>query len=132
MNTNKNNSINNDFYTDIKTILHKARHSAFKAVNFFMVEAYWNIGKRIVDEEQKGEKHENKLRSLIKPITSNCIQLMKIIGKITIDLFRNLRLLPYYFVARLFVMLIYATINSCFSLHVRAFLMPKYSGKKEV
>jgi hypothetical protein len=65
--------------------LYKARHNAFKAVNFFMVEAYWNIGKRIVDEEQKSEKHENKLRSLIKPITSNCIQLMNIIGKITIS-----------------------------------------------
>ena len=56
MSTKKNQTINNDFYIDIKTILHKARHNAFKAINFFMVDAYWNIGKRIVDEEQKGEK----------------------------------------------------------------------------
>lgn len=52
----KNKIINNDFYIDIKTILHKARHNSFKAINFFMVDAYWNIGKRIIEEEQKGEK----------------------------------------------------------------------------
>ena len=53
----KNNieTSNNHFYHNIKTILQEARDSAYKQVNFIMVEAYWHIGQQIVEEEQKGE-----------------------------------------------------------------------------
>lgn len=40
--------------SEIREIVHAARAKAFQAVNFAMVEAYWSIGKRIVEEEQKG------------------------------------------------------------------------------
>jgi predicted nuclease of restriction endonuclease-like (RecB) superfamily len=63
-----------DFYTEIKTILHTARNKAFKSVNFLMVEAYWNIGRRIVEEEQQGEKRAeygaHLLRDLAKFLTA--------------------------------------------------------------
>ncbi len=39
---------------EIKTILAVARQKAVTAVNFAMVEAYWLMGKRIVEEEQNG------------------------------------------------------------------------------
>ena len=55
---------NNDFYQDIKIILQTARNNAYKSVNFIMVEAYWNIGKKIVEVEQNGEtkaKYGSKL-----------------------------------------------------------------------
>jgi len=39
---------------EIREIVRAARTKAFQAVNFAMVEAYWLIGKRIVEEEQKG------------------------------------------------------------------------------
>jgi len=42
-------------YESIKTILLSARDRAYRQVNFTMVEAYWNIGKQIVEEEQNGE-----------------------------------------------------------------------------
>lgn len=42
------------FIQDIKEILLKARMKTFQAINSSMVEAYWNIGKRIVLEEQNG------------------------------------------------------------------------------
>lgn len=42
-------------YEEIKIILHKARHSAYRTVNFAMVIAYWEIGKRIVEAEQGGK-----------------------------------------------------------------------------
>ena len=42
------------FHTDIKAILEQARSKARSAVNFAMVEAYWLIGQRIVQEEQRG------------------------------------------------------------------------------
>lgn len=43
------------FYQDIKTILEQARGKARSAVNSAMVEAYWLIGQRIVEEEQQGQ-----------------------------------------------------------------------------
>ena len=42
------------FYADIKDILAQARNKAQSAVNSAMVEAYWLIGQRIVQEEQQG------------------------------------------------------------------------------
>jgi len=50
------NKITNNFYSDVKEILAQARSRAYNAVNTAMVEAYWLIGKRIVEEEQKGEE----------------------------------------------------------------------------
>lgn len=41
-------------YDSIRTVLDKARTNAYRAVNFAMVEAYWQIGRLIVDEEQHG------------------------------------------------------------------------------
>ena len=63
----------NSFYHDIKSILQTARDNAYKSVNFIMVEAYWNIGKKIVEVEQNGEtkaKYGSKLISeLSKQLT---------------------------------------------------------------
>ncbi len=52
--------IDNTFYNDIRAILHQARNKAYSSVNSAMVEAYWSIGKRIVDEEQKGREGKGK------------------------------------------------------------------------
>ena len=35
--------------------MNDAKSNAFRAVNFTMVESYWNIGRLIVEEEQKGK-----------------------------------------------------------------------------
>ena len=43
------------FHADIKSILESARTKARSAVNAAMVEAYWLIGQRIVQEEQLGQ-----------------------------------------------------------------------------
>ena len=62
----------NLFHADIRHILQSARNKAYTAVNSAMVEAYWLIGKRIVEEEQKGEKKakygERLLESLSKEL----------------------------------------------------------------
>lgn len=42
-------------YTDIKELLEVARSRAYISVNSIMVETYWKIGQRIVEEEQGGE-----------------------------------------------------------------------------
>ena len=48
-------NIEQSFIKDIKVIIEGARDKAYAAVNFSMVEAYWYVGRRIVEEEQKGE-----------------------------------------------------------------------------
>ncbi len=42
------------FFTDIAQILHKGRTAAYRAVHSAMVETYWRMGQRIVEEEQQG------------------------------------------------------------------------------
>lgn len=42
-------------YTDIKELLEIARSKAYHTVNSIMVETYWKIGQRIVEEEQAGK-----------------------------------------------------------------------------
>jgi hypothetical protein len=59
----------NSFYHDIKSILQTARDNAYKSVNFIMVEAYWNIGKKIVEVEQKGETKAKYGSNLISELS---------------------------------------------------------------
>ena len=42
---------NDNLYQSVKNILQAARDNAYRQVNFIMVEAYWNIGKQIAEEE---------------------------------------------------------------------------------
>ena len=42
-------------YSRVRQILETARSSAYRAVNFVMVQAYWHIGREIAGEEQKGK-----------------------------------------------------------------------------
>lgn len=43
-------------YSAIRTVLEQARATAYRAVNFTMVQAYWQIGYLIVEDEQRGEE----------------------------------------------------------------------------
>jgi predicted nuclease of restriction endonuclease-like (RecB) superfamily len=43
------------FYKEVAAVLRSARARAYRAVNFAMVEAYWNVGRLIVEEEQRGK-----------------------------------------------------------------------------
>ena len=61
--------IDNTFHNDIRTILQQARNKAYSAVNYAMVEAYWSIGKRIIDEEQKGKGRADYGANLIKNLS---------------------------------------------------------------
>lgn len=64
-----NNISKTSFYSDIRRILHSARSKAYSAVNTAMVDAYWHIGKRIVEEEQKGEIRAGYGQGLIKKLS---------------------------------------------------------------
>lgn len=61
--------IEQKFITDIKNLLTAARQRAYNTINFVMVEAYWKIGKRIVEEEQSGNERADYGSFLIKELS---------------------------------------------------------------
>ena len=67
-----------NLYSEIKQILENARKQAYKSVNSTMVQAYWNIGKLIIEEEQKGESKAEYGKQLILELSS---KLSKEFGK---------------------------------------------------
>ena len=56
MGKNEINSINPKFLENISEVLVLARKKAKTAVNLSMVYAYYEIGRMIVEEEQRGEQ----------------------------------------------------------------------------
>ena len=50
--------MNQKFYNEVKAILITARNRVYQTANFAMVEAYWNIGKTIIEEQGGNEKAE--------------------------------------------------------------------------
>jgi len=58
------------FHDDIKQILQQARSKAQSAVNSAMVEAYWLIGKRIVEEEQQGDSKAKYGKRLMEELST--------------------------------------------------------------
>ena len=66
--------MNEKFYNEIKNILNMARNKVYKTANFAMVEAYWNIGKSIIEEQGGNEKAEygtGLLKELSKQMTQD-------------------------------------------------------------
>jgi len=66
------------FYQEIADILRTARSKAYRASNFLMVEAYWNVGRKIVEEEQFGKKRADYGKRLIEGLS---LRLLEEFGK---------------------------------------------------
>ena len=62
----------------IQTILNEARNKVYRTANTEMLRAYWNIGKEIVEEEQKGKDRAAYGSALIKELSA---KLTKEFGK---------------------------------------------------
>ena len=54
------------FVNDIKKIVEQGRRAAYGAVNAVMIETYWHIGKRIVQQEQNGNQRAEYGKRLIE------------------------------------------------------------------
>ncbi len=72
------NLINNNLYNDIKLLLQNAKNKVYQTINTTMTETYWEIGKRIVEEEQGGEKRAKYGKELLKNLS---FELTKEFGK---------------------------------------------------
>ncbi len=60
--------------TRIRQLLADARYQALAAVNSAMVQAYWEIGREIVEEEQRGEARAGYGKSLIEVLSQQLTQ----------------------------------------------------------
>lgn len=54
---------------DVRTIIDHGRKSAYGAVNSAMIETYWKIGRRIVEEEQRGKERAEYGKQLLKQLS---------------------------------------------------------------
>ncbi len=59
-----------DLYNKVRTILDNGRNKAYKAVNFAMVESYWNVGREIVEDEQNGENRAKYGKYILKELSA--------------------------------------------------------------
>ena len=83
------NLVDNNFINDIKTLLEHARQSVYKSVNTIMTKTYFEIGKRIVEEEQKGSTRAKYGKELLKNLSN---ELTKEYGKgFSVDNLENMR-----------------------------------------
>ena len=59
------------FSEDICNLLENARKSASRAVNSILTATYWEIGRRIVEFEQKGKKRAEYGTALLEHLSEN-------------------------------------------------------------
>ena len=78
LNKSSKSKVKNDLYSKIKDVIEQSRSTAYKAVNFSMVIAYWNIGKIIVEDEQSGKHTANYGDHIIQDLSQ---KLTKEFGK---------------------------------------------------
>ena len=57
------------FYEDVRFILQRAREEAYNSASSIMTYAYWNVGRRIVEQEQYGETKTKYGSYLIKNLS---------------------------------------------------------------
>ena len=65
-------------FTDIQQIIRDAHQNAYRSINKAMVQAYWLVGKRIIQEEQQGEVRAAYGAAIIKTLSE---QLQREFGK---------------------------------------------------
>lgn len=68
--TNTTFAISDNVISEIKSIVAQSRQQAYAAVNQAMVNAYWQIGKRIVEEEQQGKERSDYGKQLLKQLSA--------------------------------------------------------------
>ena len=80
---------NNNIYQEIKELLYSAKNKVYQTINTTMTQTYYQIGKRIVEEEQGGETRAEYGKSLLKLLS---VQLINEFGKgFSVDNLENMR-----------------------------------------
>lgn len=64
---------NQALFSQIKAVLDEARSKISRTVNSAMVQAYWNVGKYIVEHEQKGEQRAEYGKNSINDLSARLV-----------------------------------------------------------
>lgn len=64
-----NHPVKNNIYNDIKNLIVQAKSKVYTTINSTMTETYWNIGRRIVEEEQEGQERAKYGKALLKNLS---------------------------------------------------------------
>lgn len=64
---------NEALFSQIKAVLDEARSKISRTVNSAMVQAYWNVGKYIVEHEQKGEQRAEYGKNSINDLSARLV-----------------------------------------------------------
>lgn len=56
-------------FSDVCGIIDRGRENAYAAVNNSIIETYWNIGRRIVEEEQQGKERAGYGEQIIEKLS---------------------------------------------------------------
>ena len=59
------------FFLEIRRIIEESRNNAVRSVDYCRVQMYWNIGRRIVEEEQQGKDRAEYGAYIIKNLANN-------------------------------------------------------------
>lgn len=59
---------NNQLVTDLRQIIEQGRRQAYISINASMIQTYWNVGRRIVEEEQHGEARAEYGEYIVKTV----------------------------------------------------------------
>lgn len=61
----KRDAVRGEFYEAVADVIRTARLKAYRAIDIAMVEAYWNVGRMIVEEEQQGKERAEYGKKLL-------------------------------------------------------------------
>ena len=63
--------IDTHLITDLRQIIEQGRRQAYISINASMIQTYWNVGRRIVEEEQHGEMRAGYGEYIAKNVAKN-------------------------------------------------------------
>lgn len=77
------------FYEEIKLLLHNAKNRVYQTINTTMTQTYFEIGKKIVEEEQEGKARAEYGKALLESLS---VELTKEFGRgYSVDNLENMR-----------------------------------------
>ena len=82
------------FISDVRAIIDHGRKMAYAAASQAAIATYWNVGRRIVEEEQEGKARAEYGKSLMKNLADNLVPSYgNIFSKRNLDYYKKFYLL---------------------------------------
>ena len=107
------NITESSFVNDIKQIVEQGRRASYGAVNAVMIETYWHIGKRIVEQEQNGKERAEYGKQLIEILSKELtIAYGKGFSK------RNLQYFRYFYLTYIDIQIVQSRLHNLTWTHI--------------